>query len=425
MRYLSGGNQQKVVIAKWLAYKPEILLMDEPTAGVDIGAKTEILDIIRRLADEGKGVVVISSEFTELLAVVDRVLIIRNGVVKQEYDRQEIPTEEILHHAVQRASSREVKLTEEQLQKIRAMRATAAVSMHYLSSDWSTAQVAGLKEQFGKMGIEVIAVTDANFKPEKQVSDLENLIAMKPNIIVSIPTDPVKTAGAYRKAVAQGIKLIFIDNVPKGFKPGVDYVSLVSADNYGNGVAAAHIMAENLNSAGKIGLVFHAANFWVTQQRYRGLKTTLADNYPNIHIIAEQGITGPDFVGGAEKVTRAMLADHPDLNGIWVVWDVPAEGVMQALRDANRSDIVIITQDLGKNVAVEIAKNGLVKGVGAQRPFDQGVSEALLAGYALLNETAPADVSLSALPVTRDNVIEVWKTIYHQNPPAELLAAKK
>jgi ribose transport system ATP-binding protein len=425
MRYLSGGNQQKVVIAKWLAYKPEILLMDEPTAGVDIGAKTEILDIIRRLADEGKGVLLISSEFTELLAVADRVLIIRNGVIKQEYDRQEIPTEEILHHAVQRVSAKEVKLSREQLASIKAMKAKAAISMHYLRSDWSTAQVAGMKEQFKEMGIEVLAVTDADFNAEKQSKDIELLIAMKPDVIVSIPTDTLATVDAYRKAVQNGIKLIFIDNVPKGFKPGIDYISMVSADNYGNGVAAAHILAESLNSTGKIGLLFHSANFWVTQQRYRGLKTTLADNYPNIHIVDERGVTGPDFAGEAEKLTRDMLAEHPELNGIWAVWDVPAEGVVAALRSADRSDIVVITQDLGKNMAVEIAKNGIVKGVGAQRPFDQGVTEAMLAGYALLDEPAPADVSLSALPVTRDNVVEVWKAIYHQNPPAELLAAKK
>jgi ribose transport system substrate-binding protein len=98
---------------------------------------------------------------------------------------------------------------------------------------------------------------------------------------------------------------------------------------------------------------------------------------------------------------------------------------MAALRRAERPEVIIITQDLGKNVAVEMAKGGMVKGVGAQRPFDQGVTEAMLAGYALLGEPAPADVALSALPVTRDNVLEVWKLIYHQNPPAELLAAKK
>jgi ribose transport system ATP-binding protein len=110
IRLLSGGNQQKVVIAKWLASKPDILLMDEPTAGVDIGAKTEILDIIRRLADQGKGVVMISSEFTELLAVADRVLVIRNGTVTQEIERRAIENEEALEQAVQRASAREVRL---------------------------------------------------------------------------------------------------------------------------------------------------------------------------------------------------------------------------------------------------------------------------------------------------------------------------
>ena len=62
VRLLSGGNQQKVVIGKWLGTEPDILIMDEPTAGVDIGTKTEILGVIRALADEGKGIIVISSE---------------------------------------------------------------------------------------------------------------------------------------------------------------------------------------------------------------------------------------------------------------------------------------------------------------------------------------------------------------------------
>jgi ribose transport system ATP-binding protein len=103
VRLLSGGNQQKVVIAKWLAYEPDILIMDEPTAGIDIGAKTEIMDVIRSLADQGKGVVVISSELTELLAVADRVVVLRNGISKRELMRQEIDTEELLHNVVQTA----------------------------------------------------------------------------------------------------------------------------------------------------------------------------------------------------------------------------------------------------------------------------------------------------------------------------------
>jgi ribose transport system substrate-binding protein len=158
----------------------------------------------------------------------------------------------------------DITLTDAELAKVKARKATAAIVMHYGGNDWSTAQVDGLKSEFGRLGIQVIATTDANFKPEKQVSDIETVLARKPKIIVSIPTDPVATASAYRKADAAGVKLVFMDNVPKGFKPGKDYVSVVSADNYGNGVASAHLMAEKLNGKGKIGVIFHAADFFVT-----------------------------------------------------------------------------------------------------------------------------------------------------------------
>jgi ribose transport system ATP-binding protein len=103
VRLLSGGNQQKVVIGKWLATEPDILIMDEPTAGVDIQAKTEILGVIRALVDRGKGIIVISSELVELLAVSDRLLVLRDGHVIREIDRREIRTEEELHRAVQGA----------------------------------------------------------------------------------------------------------------------------------------------------------------------------------------------------------------------------------------------------------------------------------------------------------------------------------
>ena len=128
------------------------------------------------------------------------------------------------------------ELTPEQLAKIKDMKATAAIVMHYAGNDWSTAQIAGLRSEFGNLGIEVVAVTDANFKPDKQVSDIETVMSKKPDIIVSLPTDPVATAQAYRGGAAGGAKLVFMDNVPKGFKAGTDYVSAVSADNFGNGV---------------------------------------------------------------------------------------------------------------------------------------------------------------------------------------------
>jgi ribose transport system ATP-binding protein len=101
VRLLSGGNQQKVVIAKWLGTDPDILILDEPTAGVDIGTKSEILEMIRELANAGKAVIVISSEYPELLAVSDRVLVLKDGSVIRDIPRSDIADEEYLQLAVQ------------------------------------------------------------------------------------------------------------------------------------------------------------------------------------------------------------------------------------------------------------------------------------------------------------------------------------
>jgi ribose transport system ATP-binding protein len=96
---LSGGNQQKVVIAKWLSIGPKILLLDEPTRGVDIGAKTEIHKIISKLAEQGLAVLMISSELPEVLGVSDRILVIHEGKLRAELSRDEATQEKIMYYA--------------------------------------------------------------------------------------------------------------------------------------------------------------------------------------------------------------------------------------------------------------------------------------------------------------------------------------
>jgi ribose transport system ATP-binding protein len=101
VRLLSGGNQQKVVIAKWMATNPKIVLMDEPTVGVDIGTKVEIMKLVRAIAAEGKSVILISSELPELLGVCDRILVIRKGKIAEELDRKDVRDEDHLQMIVQ------------------------------------------------------------------------------------------------------------------------------------------------------------------------------------------------------------------------------------------------------------------------------------------------------------------------------------
>ncbi|MGV3764087.1 MAG: sugar ABC transporter ATP-binding protein [Parapedobacter sp.] len=97
---LSGGNQQKVVLAKWLNRSLNVLLIDEPTRGVDVGARAEIYQIIQRLADEGMYVVMVSSDMDELLGMSDRIIVMKNGVLQGTVDRPNFSEENILRMAI-------------------------------------------------------------------------------------------------------------------------------------------------------------------------------------------------------------------------------------------------------------------------------------------------------------------------------------
>jgi putative multiple sugar transport system ATP-binding protein len=97
---LSGGNQQKVVLSKWLFTDPEILILDEPTRGIDIGAKYEIYTIINELAEAGKAVIVISSEMPELLGITDRIYVMNEGRMVGEMPAAEASQEKIMRAIV-------------------------------------------------------------------------------------------------------------------------------------------------------------------------------------------------------------------------------------------------------------------------------------------------------------------------------------
>lgn len=96
---LSGGNQQKVIIERWLLTEPKILLLDEPTRGIDVGAKSEIYELIDRMSKEGKAIVMASSEMPELLSLCDRILVVYQGRIVFECPREEATQERLMHYA--------------------------------------------------------------------------------------------------------------------------------------------------------------------------------------------------------------------------------------------------------------------------------------------------------------------------------------
>ena len=97
---LSGGNQQKVVLARWLAHEPRLLILDEPTRGIDVGAKAEIYQLVRQLAADGIGVIFISSELSEVLSISDRIVVMQGGRITGEMPASEATEEAVLRLAM-------------------------------------------------------------------------------------------------------------------------------------------------------------------------------------------------------------------------------------------------------------------------------------------------------------------------------------
>ena len=104
---LSGGNQQKVLLAKWMFADPEILILDEPTRGIDVGAKYEIYCIINQLVAEGKSVIMISSELPEILGMCDRIYVMNEGKMVGELDAKDATQEKIMTYILQSSGKKE------------------------------------------------------------------------------------------------------------------------------------------------------------------------------------------------------------------------------------------------------------------------------------------------------------------------------
>jgi simple sugar transport system ATP-binding protein len=102
VKELSGGNQQKVILARWLVSNPEFLILDEPTRGIDVGAHAEIINIVKRLAQEGKAMLVISSELPEIVDYSDRVMVLRDKQVITELEGDQISEAMIMQAIAER-----------------------------------------------------------------------------------------------------------------------------------------------------------------------------------------------------------------------------------------------------------------------------------------------------------------------------------
>ena len=313
----------------------------------------------------------------------------------------------------------DLKLSDEQIAKVKAGNFTVAISMGWLGDDWASQQLIGLKESFEKYGIKVVAETNANWDDAKQISDLEAISVLKPDLLVSIPLNGQTTASAYKKIHDAGTKVVFIDQAVDGMDPGKDYAAIISSDNLALGMYLADALAESLGGKGDVAAMYYANDFYVTNLRYEGFIARVLAKYPDLHVVAAAGHNDPNK---GQEVAQGVLARYPNLSGMYASWSIPAMGAVTAATTAGRTpqDFKIVNENFDQIVALNMAQDGFIAGISSQRPYDQGVAEAKVGALALIGEKTPSYVVVPPLKVTRKTLPEAYKTIYRVDLPAEM-----
>lgn len=315
----------------------------------------------------------------------------------------------------------ELAITDEQRQQIIDGNFTVAISMGWLGDDWATQQLIGLKETFESLGIEVVAETNANWDDAKQISDLEAISAINPDLVVSIPLNTATTASTFKALAEQGVEIVFIDQAADGMNAPEDYAGVVSSDNLALGMYLADVLADAIGGEGQVGAMYFANDFYVTNLRYIGFVARLMAKYPEIELIAASGHDNPNR---GQDVAQAMLARYPQMQGIYASWSIPAMGAVAAAQSFGRTpaDFPIVNENFDQIVAADMSRGGFIAGISSQRPYDQGVAEATIGALALIGVQSPAYVVVPPKRVQRENLAEAYEVIY-RIPLPEAMAA--
>jgi ribose transport system substrate-binding protein len=314
-----------------------------------------------------------------------------------------------------------IKLTKTQEKTVSGKKLKAAILMH-TSSDFSNALIMGAKDTFKKLNIEVVVTTDAEMDAGKQRSNIETALALKPDIIVTLILDPVSGAVALKPAIEKGVKVVLISNLPRNFKHNKDYAAIVTDDLFGMGRSVAEMMGDALNKKGKVALIYHDANYYVTNQRDQAVYTVLKNKYPGIEIVSQKGIANQN---DGEMIASAIITQHPDIKAIYAPWDTIAEGVVSATRAVGRKDIKVFTMDIGANNGLDLAKGGNVAGIVADLPYDLGSTLAKVGALSVLGEKTPPFITVPAIKISKKNIVQGWKKSLRRMPPKEVMRALK
>ncbi len=311
-------------------------------------------------------------------------------------------------------SPEDIMLSQQEAEQIETGNYKVAISFHYTGTEWTRLHELAIRDTLGKYGVQVISVMDANFDPALQVTQLEAIRMQRPDAIIGVPADENITAGKF-KDLSKNTKLVLIGNVPQGLNAD-DYYSCVSVNERENGQNAGKILGEYLKGQGsvKVGMLNHGLPFHMTKQRDAAAEQVLIENYPDIDIVDQRSFYK---ISNAYSACREMMEAHPEIHGLYVSWERPALEVIRALKDIGRADVSVVTVDLDKQIAEYMQKGEMVRGVSAQRPYEQGEAAAFAVIQALLGKKRYKFIGVQPVVVLPNELARSWRDILHMPAP--------
>lgn len=305
-------------------------------------------------------------------------------------------------------------LTDHEREVVKTANYKVGISFHYSGIEFTRLYEKAMRDTFDKLGIKVATVTDSQFDATLQLTQLEGMRLQQLDAIISLPVDGEITSSKY-KELSETTKLIFISGLPQGLS-SEDYSSIVSVNEHQNGRNAGKILGDYFKGKQnvKIGLIKQGSPYFIARQRDFAAEQILTDSYPNIEIIAQDNFYRVD---NAYTVAKTMIRQHPEIQGLYVSWDDAAYNVIKALEDLNRTDISISTADLDYHTASYMAKSEMVRGVTAQRPYEQGEAAALATANALLGKTQYKCIGVEPKIVVPNNLNKAWSEILKRPLP--------
>jgi ribose transport system substrate-binding protein len=296
-------------------------------------------------------------------------------------------------------------LTRSEVKKIKSGNYKVAVCWHVLTGDYIAAWRQGILDASEYLGLEIVAETDASYDPGKQASDIETVMLLKPDVIISVPIEPVTSAAAFRPAIDAGIKLSFVSNQPDGYVHGRDYIGITTANCHDRGLTAARLVGELIGKNAKIALVTWGVDYWFTKYSDNLVRETIRKQYPGISVVADEQFIEWEKAG---DVAAAIIQRYPDIDGFYTTYVSSALPISSACTDVMRKDIKIITNDIDEPTLVNMVRGGNIVGAGEDMTYNIGVDAVIQAAYGILGKEGPEYAVGPIMPVQKENAREAW-----------------